>query len=270
MHEKVDVLFGGHDQDRESTKIPYVDFLKKHHSIVVSTDLDKYSELQKIISDHFVSLSAQWANQNEVPLTKKQLFIQQEHRHLGGSSYAISKFNIEALKLLQNLLNYGFYSSKDQLLEAAKICFAAIAYHGKLLQSSALKEDDGSTSDILSASTDYSRSLDEDSFESHVGYESLVQNEIAHRDETHDWEYFARLEDPDGADDIPSRSSFPSLGALERKGWSGSRSSTEPNHSSAESRRGLYITRLCMRHDQQQKVTLVREFIWQNQRYAKY
>jgi hypothetical protein len=286
--------------------VPYREYLQHHRqdTRALSGHRGKFHALQASIADHFLVLEGVQTARHSVDdsLTKKQLYIQQEHRHLGGSETDIARYNVEALRIVQSLLLFGFYSDKKEMMEAVKICFVAIKYHIKLLHPDidtvavAAEEDDGDSFDGSDDSSTTS-SLEDEAEGLPVPYCSLVQNEIPHRDERDDWRYFMNLENEafdqhpsDEDDDIidSHRSSFTrressegaqsdllsadlpsadhsllSSGAMDMRY---SRQGSVDTAVTDTNSRGLYITRLCVRHDQVQRTTVCREHIQQNQR----
>lgn len=260
-------------------------------NLVLSVDRNKYEALQTHIADHFVILDGMQHDRHGdvmASLTKKQLYIQQEHRYLGGSISDVAKYNVEALKMLQSLLLYGFYNEKDKMIEAAKICFVAIQYHLHILHPT--KPDDVNCVEEMDDYGDSTSSSDIELLgDSRIGYSSLVQNEIPHRDESKDWHHFLHLED-ESFDNRPSQSEMDmnfykdkadtdrsSLSRDEHRkdGLGDLMPSDRPSYRSGTgsvdtttdiNRRGLYITRLCLRHDQLQEAIVCREHVRQNQR----
>ena len=293
-------------------------YCNDHDSITLLTsgDQSKYHGLQDIIAEHFLVLEGLQNPHNSATagLTKKQIYLQQEHRHLGGSEADIARFNAEALKILQSLLLFGCYNDKDKIIEAAKVCYVAIKYHVRLLHPNidadheaeqeadgADEQDDDDDDDTSTTST-----LEDDLDDYHLGYSSLVQNETFPQDEHADWpdhlnsendHQLSNDDDTEEYDHFRSKansdlSSSYSLGGL----WGGEGRPSDLKHKDRPSQqgqtlfrdaiirhssgqhsvstsgmtdknhRGLYITRLCLRHDEAKQASVVREHVRQNQR----
>lgn len=301
--------------------VSYREYLQRHHhdrdTLFTSGDRHKYHDLQAVIADHFLVLEG--LQQPHGPalagLTKKQIYMQQEHRHLGGSNADIARFNTEALKMLQSLLLFGYYHDKDKMIDAAKICFVAIKYHVRMLHPDLYAEhdaaeegkdddvdDDSDDADDSSGSTTSSLGDEDDDF--HIGYSALVQNETPRRGEHDDWRHFMNLEnealdrqpsndddDDEEYDHLRSKansdlsSSYAQGGMWASEGSPNDLRSTErpSQHRDAiirpstgqrsvatamtdKNHRGLYITRLCLRHDEAKQASVYREHVRQNQR----
>ena len=287
-------------RDDSEQVLSYRDYLQldPNGSVNISSDRSKYSDLQIAIANHFLILEGMQhpEHQNTEGLSKREIYIQQEHRHLGGSSSDIATYNTEALRMIQSLLMFGCYNNRNRLVEAAKICYVAMKYHIHLLHPDLAKMEYTGNNDDEEGSEDTPSSLDEDVHDYKIGYSSLVQNEIAHRDEKNDWRYFIDKEkeaydnysdeDEDYLMTSTDRSTFLGKNGLTWGTPSDLMSTDRPSQyvdtvreselrsvdasATGNSRRGQYITRLCIRHDNLQQAKVQREYIRQNQRYDEH
>ena len=66
---------------------------------------------------------------------------------MGGSTVDVTKFNIEALKVLESLLMFGYFREHEKLFGIARICFAAMCYHIQVLHPEEQKKEEDNESE---------------------------------------------------------------------------------------------------------------------------
>jgi hypothetical protein len=279
----------------------YRDYLMRHQSTVISTDVDKFRDVQDSIAEYFLGTKSGVS----IPPTSRLARLA-PRKIPGGSEVDNFKCSLSMLETLHCMISMGYCSTSYRLMQSSVIAAAALISHRTAFTGSDARgsgglqgeedgagtgEEEGDGEDRSSkGQSDFGASSSGDDMS--VGgldavYADTVNEEAVRRDSSGRPDQYLPLtqEYLPGKKGVSLRHSSPATPS--------SRKRLESNPMDSESaperetmlerrselpdailkkkavRRGLEFTRICERHDSIQHPDVVIEHVYENQRYER-
>lgn len=237
------------DENNASHKMQYRKYLEKFQPQSVSSDINKFKDMQDFIADLFLSSNG---------IARSRL------RHICTKSVIDTlSFECTGLDVLSNLMTRGFYSSEKRLSECLRICISVIESIGHNSNSNKVDLNNQATN-VASSIGAKPRS-----------YRPIASDDSDSSDEDDGGELDFLIEGDSNV--VKRKGSVASVADEENKSNASiglyptlpndniSQSHSE-NYESAAEKLGVLVHRLCRRHDTQHLTEKVIETVFENQR----